>query len=64
MVVAVVATSAVVVVVVVVVVVDFDFAGGAQAWTRQEPWYLPYGEAVCVVLHEFLACVHAALNVF
>ena len=50
--------------VVVVVVVDFDFASGAQAWTRQAPWYLPCGEAVCVVCHEFAACVHASLKVF
>ena len=56
------------VVVVVVVVVQwqpfavlllliFDFAGGAWAWTRQAPWYLPCGEAVCVVFREFAACV-------
>ena len=42
---------------VVVVVVDFDFTGGARAWTRQARWYLPCGEAVCVVCHEFAACV-------
>ena len=48
----------------VVVVVDFDFAGGPRAWTRQAPWYVPCGEAVCIVCREFLARVHASLNVF
>ena len=43
---------------VVVVVVDFDFAGGLRAWTRQAPWYLPCGEAVCVVCREFAASVY------
>ena len=42
----------------------FDCVGGAQAWTRQAPWYVPCGEAVCVMCHEFPACVHASLNVF
>ena len=57
-VVAAVATGATVFVFVVVVVVfDFDFAGGARAWTRQASWYLPCGEAVCVVFREFAACV-------
>ena len=50
--------GAVVVVVVIVVVVDFNFAGGARAWTRQAPWYLPCDEAVCIVCHEFAACVY------
>ena len=27
----------------------FDDASGARAWTRQAPWYLPCGEAVCIV---------------
>ena len=27
----------------------FDYAGGASAWTRQLPWYVPCGEAMCVV---------------
>ena len=45
-------------IVVVVVVVDFDFAGGARAWTRQAPLYLPCGEAVCVVCCEFAVCVY------
>ena len=40
-----------------VVVIVVDFAGGSRAWTRQAPWYLPCGEAVCVVCHEFVACV-------
>ena len=43
---------------VVVVVVDFNFADGAWAWTRQAPWHLPCGEAMCVVCPEFAACVY------
>ena len=43
--------------VVVVFDFDFDFAGGARARTRQAPWYLPCGEVVCFVRHEFAACV-------
>ena len=50
--------------VVVVVVVVVDFAGGARAWTRQAPWYLPCGEAVCIVCCDFAACVHASLTFF
>ena len=46
---------------VVVVVVDVDFAGGARAWTRQAPWYLLCGEAVCIVCCEFAACVYVWL---
>ena len=42
----------------------FDYAGLAQTWTRQAPWYLPCGEAVCVVYCEFAACVDASRNVF
>ena len=42
---------------VVAAVFGFDFAGVARAWTRETPWYLPCGEVVCVVLHEFVACV-------
>ena len=41
----------------VVVVFDSDFVGDARAWTRQAPWYLPYGDALCVVFREFAACV-------
>ena len=60
-----VATGATVfVVVVVVAVVDFDFVGGARAWMRQAPWYLPFGEAMCVMCCDFRACVHASLYVF
>ena len=44
--------------VVIVVVFNFDFAGGARAWTRQAPWYLPCGEVVCIVRREFEACVY------
>ena len=50
--------------VVVVVVVDFDFASVARAWTRQAPWCVPCGEAVCVVCREFPACMHVSLKVF
>ena len=25
----------------------FDDTGGTRAWTRQVPWYMPRGEAVC-----------------
>ena len=39
-------------------VFDFYFAGGAWTWMRQAPWYLPCGEAVCIVYHEFVACVY------
>ena len=56
-----VATRAAIFVVVVVVVV---VAGVGRAWTRQAPWYVPCGEAMCVVCHKFPACVHASLNVF
>ena len=49
---------------VVVVVVEFDFAGGARAWTRQSLRYLPCGEAVCIVCREFAACVPASLTFF
>ena len=36
--------------VVVVVLFDFHFVGGARAWTRREPWYLPcVGSRVCCV---------------
>ena len=41
-----------------------DYTSGARAWTRQAPWYMPCREAVCVVCHEFPACVHALLNAF
>ena len=27
----------------------FDYAGGAQAWTRQAPWYVPCGVKPCVL---------------
>ena len=53
-----VAMRAAIFVVVVVVVVDSDSADGALAWTRQAPWYLPCGEAMCVVFCEFVACVY------
>ena len=39
----------------------FYYTGGAWAWTRQAPWYLPCGEAVCVVCREFAACVYISL---
>ena len=42
----------------------FDYAGGAWAWTRQRPWYLPCGETVCIVCREFATCVHASLALF
>ena len=42
----------------------FDYVGGAWAWTKQAPWYLSYGETVCIVCREFAACVHAALTSF
>ena len=42
----------------------YDYAGGAQAGKRQAPWYLPCGEAVCIVCHEFAEYMHASLNVF
>ena len=42
----------------------FDYISGARAWTRQAPWYVPCGEAVCVMCREFLACVHASFDVF
>ena len=44
--------------IVVVLVFDFYFACGARAWKRQAPWYLPCGEAVCVMCHEFAARVY------
>ena len=40
----------------------FDYAGGARAWTRQAPWYVPCGEVVCIVLREFAACVCVLLR--
>ena len=39
---------------VVVVVVDSDYASSAQAWTRQAPWYMPCGKAMCVVCCKFV----------
>ena len=57
-VVAVVVAAVVVVVVAIVVVFDFDFDGGARVWTRQAPWYLPYGEVVRIICHEFVAYVY------
>ena len=32
-----------------VVVVDSYYTGGSRAWTRRAPWYVPFGEVVCVV---------------
>ena len=46
---------------VVVALFGFYCTGGAWAWTRQAPWYMPCGEAVCVVCHEFATYVHVAL---
>ena len=36
----------------------FDYAGGAQAWTRHAPWYLPCGEAVYIIYPKFAARVY------
>ena len=36
----------------------FDYIGGAWAWTRQSPWYLLCGEAVCIVFCKFVAYVY------
>ena len=30
----------------------FYYSNGARAWRRQTPWYVPCGEAVCVVCHD------------
>ena len=46
------------VVVVVVVAVVLYYIGGAQAWTRQVPWYVPCGGAMCVLRHDFAPCVY------
>ena len=30
------------------------YAGGSRAWTRQASWYVPCGEAMCIVCRDFV----------
>ena len=43
-------------VVVVFVGLDYCYAGGARAWTRQAPWYMPRASCMCHVLEDCNIC--------
>ena len=50
--------------VVLFVTLDFYYANGARAWTRQALWFMPFVQATCVACREFATCVHPSTAFF